>query len=70
MGMPASAPKHRGNSPGRRKGTKLIPRKRQPALKKGHNPSVLDCRGFVFSFIKVLPYSIPQSSFLKLSKVQ
>lgn len=35
IGTPASAPKRRGNSPGRRKGTKLTPRKRQPVMKKG-----------------------------------
>jgi len=35
IGSPAPAPKRRGNSPGRRKGMKLIPRKRQPVLKKG-----------------------------------
>jgi len=35
IGTPAPAPKRRGNSPGRRKGMKLIPRKRQPVLKKG-----------------------------------
>lgn len=38
IGSPAPAPKRRGNSPGRRKGTKLTPRKRQPVLKKGTPP--------------------------------
>jgi hypothetical protein len=42
IGTPAPAPKRRGNSPGRRKGTKLTPRKRQPVMKKGNNPSILD----------------------------
>ena len=35
IGTPAPAPKRRGNSPGRRKGTKLTPRKRHPVMKKG-----------------------------------
>jgi len=35
IGSPAPAPKRRGKSPGRRKGTKLTPRKRQPVMKKG-----------------------------------
>ena len=35
IGTPASAPKRRGNSPGRPKGVKLTPRKRQPVMKKG-----------------------------------
>jgi hypothetical protein len=35
IGTPAPAPKRRGNSPGRRKGMKLTPRKRQPVMKKG-----------------------------------
>jgi len=35
IGSPAPAPKRRGKSPGRRNGTKLIPRKRQPVMKKG-----------------------------------
>lgn len=35
IGTPAPAPKRRGNSPGRLKGVKLTPRKRQPVLKKG-----------------------------------
>ena len=35
IGTPAPAPKRRGKSPGRRKGTKLPPRKRQPVMKKG-----------------------------------
>ena len=35
IGTPASAPKRRGISPGRPKGLKLTPRKRQPVLKKG-----------------------------------
>ena len=34
IGTPASAPKPRGKSPGRRKGTKLTPRPRQPVMKK------------------------------------
>lgn len=34
IGSPAPAPKRRGNSPGRRKGVKLTPRKRQPVMKK------------------------------------
>ena len=34
IGTPAPAPKRRGNSPGRRKGAKLTPRKRQPVMKK------------------------------------
>ena len=34
IGTPAPAPKRRGKSPGRRKGTKLTPRKRQPVMKK------------------------------------
>ena len=34
MGTPAPVPKRRGNSPGRRKGVKLTPRKRQPVIKK------------------------------------
>jgi hypothetical protein len=34
VGTPAPAPKPRGKSPGRRKGTKLIPRTRQPVMKK------------------------------------
>jgi hypothetical protein len=38
IGTPAPAPKRRGNSPGRRTGLKLIPRKRQPVLKKGTPP--------------------------------
>jgi hypothetical protein len=38
IGTPAPAPKRRGNSPGRRKGMKLTPRKRQPVLKKGTPP--------------------------------
>jgi len=38
IGTPALAPKRRGNSPGRSKGTKLTPRKRQPVLKKGAPP--------------------------------
>ena len=39
MGTPAPAPKRRGNSPGRRKGVKLTPRKRQPVIKKGTPPA-------------------------------
>lgn len=39
IGTPASAPKRRGNSSGRRKGAKLIPRKRQPVMKKGTPPA-------------------------------
>lgn len=35
IGTPAAAPKRRGNSPGRAKGTRLEPRKRQPVVKKG-----------------------------------
>ena len=35
LGTPASAPKPRGKSPGRRTGVKLTPRSRQPVLKKG-----------------------------------
>lgn len=35
IGTPAPAPKRRGNSPGRRKGAKLTPRKRHPVMKKG-----------------------------------
>ena len=35
IGTPATAPKPRGKSPGRPKGTKLTPRKRHPVLKKG-----------------------------------
>jgi DDE superfamily endonuclease len=35
IGTPALAPKPRGISPGRPKGTKLVPRKRHPVLKKG-----------------------------------
>ena len=38
IGTPAPAPKRRGNSPGRSKGMKLTPRKRQPVLKKGTPP--------------------------------
>jgi len=34
IGTPAPAPKLRGKSPGRRKGAKLIPRNRQPVMKK------------------------------------
>lgn len=34
IGTPAPAPKPRGKSPGRRKGLKLIPRVRQPVMKK------------------------------------
>jgi hypothetical protein len=34
IGTPAPAPKPRGKSPGRRKGTKLTPRSRQPVTKK------------------------------------
>ena len=40
IGTPAPAPKRRGNSPGRRKGVKLTPRKRQPVMKKGVPPAV------------------------------
>ena len=35
FGTPASAPKPRGNSPGRQKGTVLTPRPRQPVIYKG-----------------------------------
>lgn len=35
IGTPSPAPKPRGISPGRPKGTKLIPRKRHPVLRKG-----------------------------------
>jgi hypothetical protein len=35
IGTPAAAPKPRGNSPGRAKGTRLEPRQRQPVVKKG-----------------------------------
>jgi hypothetical protein len=34
IGTPASVPKRRGKSPGRRKGLKLTPRSRQPVMKK------------------------------------
>jgi hypothetical protein len=34
IGTPADAPKRRGNSHGRRKGTRLLPRKRFPVVKK------------------------------------
>jgi hypothetical protein len=34
IGTPAPAPKRRGKSPGRRKGTKITPRTRQPVMKK------------------------------------
>ena len=39
IGTPASAPQRRGNSPGRRNGAKLTPRKRQPVMKKGTPPA-------------------------------
>lgn len=35
IGTPARSPKRRGNSPGRAKGTRLAPRKRQPVINKG-----------------------------------
>ncbi len=34
IGTPARPPKHRGNSPGRAKGTKMLARRRQPVVKK------------------------------------
>ena len=34
IGTPAAAPKPRGKSPGRIKGTKLVPRERHPVVKK------------------------------------
>lgn len=36
IGTPAQAPKRRGNSPGRRKGTVLVPRERFAVVYKGH----------------------------------
>jgi hypothetical protein len=35
IGTPAQPPKRRGNSPGRRKGTRLMPRPRLPVVRKG-----------------------------------
>lgn len=57
IGTPAAAPKRRGNSPGRAKGTRLEPRKRQPVVEKGekvpkavrNRPGTLNCQSTSYS---------------------